>query len=99
MGFSRMDYEAMLQIARTLSQGAGDLAEYLGRAERAAQGVRDRCQSPFAEALIARHEAWARQGDHLRQALEALAVDLARIVRAQQTAEEETSARIGPIPE
>ncbi len=99
MPLSRFDYEAMHAIARDLEQQSRDLEGYLEQVERAAQDVAARCQSPFAEALRARHEAWMRAGRELAQSLNALGVDLARIVEAQRAAEEREGARFAHLPE
>ncbi len=99
MPLSRFDYEAMQAIARHLEQQSRDLEAYLEQVEHAARDVSARCQSPFAEALRARHEAWARAGRELAQSLNALGADLTRIVEAQRAAEEREGARFAHLPE
>lgn len=99
MPLSRFDYEAMQAIARHLEQQSHDLEAYLEQIEQAARDIAARCQSPFAEALRARHEAWVRNGRALAQSIQALGADLTRIVEAQRAAEEQQGARFAHLPE
>ncbi|WP_376789122.1 WXG100 family type VII secretion target [Thermoflexus sp.] len=99
MPISRFDYDAMLAIARRIEQGGADLEAYLERVQAAAQGLEEQCRSPFAEALQARSAEWVRAGMEIARSLKALGVDLARIVEAQRTAEEQEGARFAHLPE
>ncbi len=93
MPFSRFDYDAMLAIARRIEQHSAELEAYLEQVQAAARGLEERCRSPFAEALQARSAEWVQGGRELARSLQALGIDLARIVEAQRAAEEREGAR------
>jgi uncharacterized protein YukE len=96
---SRFDYEGMQAIAQRLAQRSADLQTYLDQMDALARTLAERCHSPFAQALLARHARWHRAGQELAQSLHALATDLARIAAAQQAAEEREGARFAHLPE
>jgi uncharacterized protein YukE len=83
---SRFDYEGMQAIAQRLAQRCANLQTYLDQMDALARTLAERCHSPFAQALLARHACWHRAGQELAQSLHALATDLARIAAAQQAA-------------
>ncbi|WP_448591160.1 hypothetical protein, partial [Thermoflexus hugenholtzii] len=64
---SRFDYEGMQAIAQRLAQHSADLQAYLDRMETLARSLAERCHSPFAQALLARHARWHRAGQELAQ--------------------------------
>lgn len=99
MPTSRFDYEAMQGIAQRLAQQGTALEAYLEQVEGAARALASRCRSPFAEAVMARHERWHRAGRELAQTLHALAVDLKNIIEAQRAAEEREGARFTHLPQ
>ncbi|HXF68963.1 MAG TPA: hypothetical protein VNK89_04080 [Thermoflexus sp.] len=99
MPLSRFDYEQMEAIARRIEQRGADLEAYLERVARFAQSLEERCRSPFADAVVARHGEWALRGRELAQSLKALGADLARIAESQRAAEEQEGARFAHLPQ
>ncbi|GBD09119.1 hypothetical protein HRbin22_01366 [Candidatus Thermoflexus japonica] len=99
MPISRFDYDAMRTIAQRIERGGADLEAYLEQVQAAARGLEERCRSPFAEALQVRSAEWVRAGTEIARSLKALGIDLARIVEAQRTAEEQEGARFAHLPQ
>jgi len=99
MPISRFDYDAMLAIARRIEQEGAELEAYLQQVQAAARGLEERCRSPFAEAVQARSAEWVRAGTEIARSLKALGLDLARIVEAQRTAEDQEAARLASLPQ